>query len=591
MPVTSDINLTQYYYGNSLVNFGGGNAFTNVPYWMNQLIEHTSGDYAVNGGYGFLQQFADRPEPANEWGFSGVDGLWDGDFNAFNEVAFDQIIITPANFIQDVSPTAYYYGTTTSPLTATIDIIADTLTEQPSGEFFIYEGWSDLGLFSEVFPPSDGIMETYYAYNQGDYHDWYVSYVDALAAEFPDASITLIPVAPVLAGLLSADGPLGGIDVTDLFVDSAPHGTETLYFLASLITYQATIGAPAPADFPVPASINSLIVDNFAAIVDFIEIETASFMGGDGLEGPDINTIIGTDDAELIDGTADADSIQANDGDDTINGNAGDDILEGGNGNDRLSGGDDRDILNGGAGDDILKGEVGDDTVSGGAGNDDIIGGAGADVIDGGDGRDFIRGNNGDDLIEGGAGVDTIRAGNGDDTILAGEGRDKLNGNNGDDEIFAGDGNDVMRGDNGDDRLFGEAGDDKMNGGNGNDLLVGSAGQDRLWGDSGADTLEGGAGNDQLWGGAGADVFVFATGHGRDYLYDFEDGVDLFDITGLDFALTNLLLSGSVNETIAAGTSFIFENNSDSIQIYNNTSTAITLSIDDFIYDDVLIVG
>ena len=89
MPVTSETNLTQYYYGNSLVNFAGGNAFSNVPYWMNQFITHASGEYAVNGGYGFLQQFADRTEPANEWGFSGTDGLWDTDVAEFDEVTFD----------------------------------------------------------------------------------------------------------------------------------------------------------------------------------------------------------------------------------------------------------------------------------------------------------------------------------------------------------------------------------------------------------------------------------------------------------------------------------------------------------------------
>ena len=38
------------------------------------------------------------------------------------------------------------------------------------------------------------------------------------------------------------------------------------------------------------------------------------------------------------------------------------------------------------------------------------------------------------------------------------------------------------------------------------------------------DTLIGGEGNDLMKGGAGADVFVFAAGHGKDVIYDFEDG-------------------------------------------------------------------
>jgi hypothetical protein len=86
-------------------------------------------------------------------------------------------------------------------------------------------------------------------------------------------------------------------------------------------------------------------------------------------------------------------------------------------------------------------------------------------------------------------------------------------------------------------------------------------------------------------------VFVFETGHGDDKIKDFEDGVDLIDITGLDPALSFLLLSGSINETIAAGSSFLFENDGDSFLLQNNSGATITLDANDFIFDDILVVG
>jgi Ca2+-binding RTX toxin-like protein len=74
----------------------------------------------------------------------------------------------------------------------------------------------------------------------------------------------------------------------------------------------------------------------------------------------------------------------------------------------------------------------------------------------------------------------------------------------------------VLRGNNGRDSLTGLAG---------NDRLLGGARHDTLTGGSGDDTLDGGADNDILTGGRGADAFVFARGHDRDRVMDF-NGAD-----------------------------------------------------------------
>lgn len=73
----------------------------------------------------------------------------------------------------------------------------------------------------------------------------------------------------------------------------------------------------------------------------------------------------------------------------------------------------------------------------------------------------------------------------------------------------------------GDDRIFSGAGDDRLNGGAGNDII------------------NGGSGRDILTGGAGRDNFVFGSNESgtgsanRDYITDFENGVDKIDLTYL----------------------------------------------------------
>lgn len=89
------------------------------------------------------------------------------------------------------------------------------------------------------------------------------------------------------------------------------------------------------------------------------------------------------------------------------------------------------------------------------------------------------------------------------------------------------------------DMLTGAAGGDTLSGSAGSDTLSGAAGADRLSGGADADELTGGAGRDWLGGGAGADLFIFAAGDSgrgglnRDFIADFESGVDRIDLTAI----------------------------------------------------------
>ena len=217
--------------------------------------------------------------------------------------------------------------------------------------------------------------------------------------------------------------------------------------------------------------------------------------------------------------------------------------LIGGNFNDRLIGDANDNVLTGGDGNDILKGKEGNDTFFGGDGDDTMRGGAGTDIMNGGAGSDILFALAGDDILNGGDDRDFVYGGRDADT---------LHGDGGDDEV---------RGNLGNDMIFGDAGIDDLRGGGNNDMLDGGADNDFLFGENGLDILFGGSGNDSLTGGLGSgtfdglqDTFIYSDtasgGGGFDRIKDWEDGIDLIDLTSFgftDFTTDVLTLSTSAN--------------------------------------------
>ena len=78
--------------------------------------------------------------------------------------------------------------------------------------------------------PTAAELAAYHDYNMGEYHDWYTSLVDQVNDALPQADVHLLPVASILSDLLSTT--LSEIPVDALYVDDAPHGTETIYYLS-----------------------------------------------------------------------------------------------------------------------------------------------------------------------------------------------------------------------------------------------------------------------------------------------------------------------------------------------------------------------
>ena len=78
--------------------------------------------------------------------------------------------------------------------------------------------------------------------------------------------------------------------------------------------------------------------------------------------------------------------------------------------------------------------------------------------------------------------------------------------------------------------IEGGAVEDTLTGTTANDTIYGFGRSDTLYGMAGDDRLVDGRGNDYLWGGTGADVFEFTRDGRKDYIMDFEIGVDKIDL-------------------------------------------------------------
>ncbi len=243
-------------------------------------------------------------------------------------------------------------------------------------------------------------------------------------------------------------------------------------------------------------------------------------------------------------------------------------------------------------GDDWVYGDNGNDTLIGGTGNDELYGDAGDDtyVFAKGHGSDYVLDYQGNQTFR----FDGVKAG---EVKFRQEGYNLvLFGYNGSDSVqitnyfvsqeyrnftfqFADktvtldnlmqnglalqgtDADETINGWSGRNELYGHGGSDSLNGDNQSDVLDGGAGNDTLNAYAGNDTLIGGTGNDELYGDAGDDTYVFAKGHGSDYVLDYQ-GNQTFRFDGVK--------AGEVKFRQEGYNLVLFGyNGSDSVQITN----------------------
>lgn len=263
-----------YVFGNSLVNhLSETSDVTNVPHWLNEMAKADNRSLALDGQWGFLRNFVTGLPPTANWGFPGVSGAWSPAQGGFRDGRFDSVIVAPGNFIQYQLPDVPYEGANPgreSPLGALQKLLDWVVANSPDSRLFIYEGWSAMDGIVAEFPPTVAETEAFYAYNAGDYHQWYREVLNVLRVTRPDSQIDLIPVGSVMAELFAKGGVLENISPQSLYTDTAPHGTPTVYMLAAMITYPWIYGAPLPVDYTPPATLHPDLVENYAAVAKVI---------------------------------------------------------------------------------------------------------------------------------------------------------------------------------------------------------------------------------------------------------------------------------------------------------------------------------
>ena len=288
---------------------------------------------------------------------------------------------------------------------------------------------------------------------------------------------------------------------------------------------------------------------------------------------------------EILNGSAHDDVLEGDSNGNGFHAGAGDDVLDGKEGNDWLDGGAGADTLKGGDGIDLAAywgsdvgvevrlydgfaqgGHAEGDTfdsieeLAGSDHDDKLAGDEGENHLSGEGGDDELDGREGDDRLEGGAGNDTLYGGEGNDHLYGGPGADVLKGGAGTGdfaEYYSSDASVVVRLHDGFAQGGYAEGDtldsiENLAGSEYDDVLTGDAGDNHLNGQGGDDELEGRGGNDYLIGEGGADTFIFAPGHGDDYIEDFgngDDRIDLSDFSNIN-SVSDLVISQQDNEVV-----------------------------------------
>lgn len=262
--------LHAYVLGNSLIHHKTESDTTAAPYWMGWFARESGKVLAVDGQWTLLR---DAPEHgvSRQWGIDGAESRW----GAARLGAYEVLIFNPENFIQYSGPEAPYPGDNPdgrSPISAALGVIDAAHADNPKMRFVLYEGWPDITPFGrgfrKRFPPNARGMARYHAHTKGDFRDWYVSMIDQLHAARPGLDLTLLPVGPVLADVLT--GPLAELPPEVFYADDSPHGTPTLYMLAGAVMYAALFEAPLPRA-PLPALIDPEVRARWDAVARVIE--------------------------------------------------------------------------------------------------------------------------------------------------------------------------------------------------------------------------------------------------------------------------------------------------------------------------------
>jgi hypothetical protein len=254
--------------------------------WLGRFARHAKKSSSWLGRFGQLDQHAsmlpiivkdpyDNDGDANSaFGYPSnrpFDPWVRGEWSA---VGWDHVMTTPWNFAQESTP----FDTKPDPLDYALSIVDFWVEYAPGAKKMFFEHWPETSMVpgvpgSSELSPAQWIL--YWEYTGGDYHDWFVGFMDAMQSSRPDAELFLVPVGAVLADLFLTQDYMKSASSSAYFEDDAPHGTPALYFLSAMVFYRQMYGVSVESTYRIPrssaAQIPPEIQENLASIIQFID--------------------------------------------------------------------------------------------------------------------------------------------------------------------------------------------------------------------------------------------------------------------------------------------------------------------------------
>lgn len=273
-------NIETHIMGHSLIDHGT-NPQTKIAYWINELANEQAINFEMSGQFGSIWQFAEF-NPSTQWGIAGVSPAWEQDTETYGGAMLNNFLYTVYNYVQDLPSNVQYHTEPSSVLLASQRLVDSVDFYQPTNTIYLYENWPDMAAYApDPFNPTPAQFASYNSYCLGAFHDWWLEYHDSLLQSHPHKNVRMIPVGPMISELLTT-APYDTIPAINLYEDNAPHGRETIYFLAGLATYMAIYQRQAPSTYVVPNTVNQGIRDNYGAIINTFWSYLQSFNTANG---------------------------------------------------------------------------------------------------------------------------------------------------------------------------------------------------------------------------------------------------------------------------------------------------------------------
>ena len=278
---TSKAHSHFYVSGHSLFTYTGGDTapvsdYTTTGNWLGLLAEASGFNSSGAGHFGQIttlnNDWSVNPSRFDEAQITYPENTYPAwpTGQSMGDQIFEDHYFMASNFEQNsVSENTY--------ATRAIELFGNVLPNMPNAVNRMYVHWPEpalAGSFVDDANLTRSEWTTYNDYTRGAYLTWHANWYDEIIALDNTLDIKMIPVGAIVADLVENESYMATVEYSDLNGDTSPHGTESMYFLASLVCYRAVHQINPEVEFfsfPVGSIVISQITDNLESIVTYIE--------------------------------------------------------------------------------------------------------------------------------------------------------------------------------------------------------------------------------------------------------------------------------------------------------------------------------